>query len=72
MKRIFLTVLDAGGCGSLPDAAAYGDEGANTLGHVIAAEHPNLPNLAAMGLGHIASTGYPMDPDAVCAYGKCL
>ena len=71
MKRIFLTVLDAVGCGSLPDAAAYGDEGANTLGHVIAAEHPSLPNLAAMGLGHIGSTGYPADPQAVCAYGKC-
>jgi len=72
MKRVFLTVLDAVGCGELPDAAAYGDAGANTLGHVIAAEHPALPNMAAMGLGHIASTGYPADPDAVCAYGKSL
>ena len=71
MKRVFLTVLDAVGCGALPDAAAYGDEGSNTLGHVIAAEHPRLPNLASMGLGHIASTGYPRDPDAVGAYGKC-
>ena len=71
MKRIFLTVLDAVGCGSLPDAAAYGDDGANTLGHVISRAHPQLPNLAALGLGHIESTGYPADPSAVCAYGKC-
>lgn len=71
MKRVFLTVLDAVGCGELPDAAAYNDEGANTLGHVIANAHPALPNLAAMGLGHIAATGYPKDEHAVCAFGKC-
>ena len=72
MKRVFITVLDAVGCGELPDAADYGDVGANTLGHVIAAEHPSLPNMAAMGLGHIASTGYPKDEQAVGAFGKCL
>lgn len=72
MKRVFLTVLDAVGCGSLPDSAAYGDDGANTLGHVIAACHPSLPNMAAMGLGHIASTGYEKDENAVCAFGRCM
>ncbi|MBK5928244.1 phosphopentomutase [Rhodobaculum claviforme] len=33
----FLIVLDSVGCGGAPDAAAFGDEGANTLGHVAAA-----------------------------------
>lgn len=71
MKRVFLTVLDAVGCGELPDAAKYDDVGANTLGHVIAQAHPKLPSLAAMGLGQIASTGYPKDECAVGAFGKC-
>ena len=51
MSRVFLTVLDAVGAGEAPDAAEYGDAGANTLGHVIEACHPDLPNMAAMGLG---------------------
>ncbi len=71
MKRVFLTVLDAVGCGELPDAEKYDDVGANTLGHVIALAHPALPNLAAMGLGQIEATGYPRDEQAVGAFGKC-
>lgn len=72
MKRVFLTVLDAVGCGALPDAAQYDDVGANTLGHVIALATPHLPHMAAMGLGHISATGYPKDEQAIGAYGKCL
>ncbi len=34
MSRIILCVLDSAGCGGAPDAAAFGDAGANTLGHV--------------------------------------
>ncbi|MDD7969744.1 phosphopentomutase [Roseinatronobacter alkalisoli] len=37
MARAFLVVLDSVGCGGAPDAAEFGDDGANTLGHVIAA-----------------------------------
>mgnify|MGYP001045219315 CR=1 FL=1 len=33
-RRAFVIVLDACGAGELPDSAAYGDAGANTLGHV--------------------------------------
>lgn len=62
MARAFLIVLDSVGCGGAPDAAAFGDEGANTLGHIIAAcaagrvedrrEGPiRLPNLDGLGLG---------------------
>ena len=62
MKRVFLTVLDAVGCGELPDAALYGDVGANTFGHVVDTVHPELPNLARMGLGQVEGTHYPPDP----------
>jgi phosphopentomutase len=34
MSRVFLVVMDSVGCGGAPDAAAFGDEGANTLGHI--------------------------------------
>ena len=72
MSRVFLTVLDACGCGYLPDAADYGDVGANTLGHVVEKCRPKLPNLAKLGFGHIEGTNYPADPTAVCAYGRSL
>ena len=34
MKRVIWIVLDSVGAGYLPDAADFGDEGANTLGHI--------------------------------------
>ncbi len=34
MARAFLVVMDSVGCGGAPDAAAFGDAGANTLGHI--------------------------------------
>src|ERR1700757_3534126 len=34
MRRATVIVMDACGVGALPDAAAYGDEGTNTLGHL--------------------------------------
>ncbi|MEM8956922.1 MAG: phosphopentomutase [Pseudomonadota bacterium] len=62
MARAFLVVLDSVGCGGAPDAAAFGDAGANTLGHIAAACAAGeanegrsgplaLPNLARLGLG---------------------
>ncbi|NNE70315.1 MAG: phosphopentomutase, partial [Rhodothermales bacterium] len=51
---LFVTiVLDGVGAGWQPDAGDYGDEGANTLGHVCARERPRLPNLEKAGLGRI-------------------
>src|SRR5215217_7130727 len=72
MPRALLIVLDSVGIGGAEDAGAYGDEGADTLGHIAAAcaegggdraglrQGPlRLPNLAALGLGLAcqASTG---------------
>jgi phosphopentomutase len=48
--RALLIVLDSVGCGGAKDAAAYGDEGADTLGHLFARERLELPNLARLGL----------------------
>ena len=36
MTRAFILVLDSLGIGGAPDAAAHGDEGADTLGHIAA------------------------------------
>ena len=53
---IFVTIiLDGVGIGEQPDAAAYGDEGSDTLGHVLGQQKPSLPNLQRMGLGNIRS-----------------
>jgi phosphopentomutase len=51
--RVILMVLDSVGIGEMPDAAAYGDEGSDTLGNILASRPVTLPNLAALGLGNI-------------------
>jgi phosphopentomutase len=54
--RALLIVLDSVGCGHAPDAAAYGDEGADTLGHILAAQpHLELPALWSLGLWKIVT-----------------
>lgn len=75
MARAILIVLDSVGCGGAEDAATYGDEGSDTLGHIAQAcaqgrgdreglrEGPlHIPNLARLGLSHAceASTGKPL------------
>ena len=72
MGRGLIVVLDSVGCGGAEDAGAYGDEGADTLGHIaercalgqgdlagLRAGPLKLPNLDALGLGLAmhASTG---------------
>ncbi|MEA3506440.1 MAG: phosphopentomutase, partial [Elusimicrobiota bacterium] len=69
-KRVILIVLDSVGVGELPDAASYGDEGANTLLHISrGVENFKLPNLCSMGLGKISDIGCNLGP-AEGAYGK--
>ncbi|MDO8882054.1 MAG: phosphopentomutase [Pseudotabrizicola sp.] len=73
MARAFLVVLDSVGCGGAPDAAEFGDDGANTLAHIAqacAAGHADkgrsgllqMPNLDALGLG--AAIGLASGADA--------
>ena len=53
MKRVFLIVLDSFGIGALPDAAAFGDTGANTLASCAATGKLHISNMIAAGLGNI-------------------
>ncbi len=53
--RVILLVLDGCGIGALPDAAAYGDAGSNTLVHTAqVAGGLHLPVLERLGLGILA------------------
>ena len=53
-RRAFVVVLDACGAGALPDAAAYGDAGSDTLGHLAAAVGGlEVPHMGSLGLGSI-------------------
>ena len=50
-KRVFTIVIDSMGIGNGKDAAAFGDEGADTFGHIEEAAGPlNIPNLEKLGL----------------------
>ena len=53
-KRAILVVLDSAGIGSLPDAADFGDAGANTICNICRERgHLDVPNMYAMGLSQI-------------------
>ena len=52
--RVFLTVLDSVGVGELPDAAAYGDTGSDTLGNLSRVVPLRLPALRSLGLPRVA------------------
>jgi len=54
-------VLDSVGCGELPDAAAYGDQGSNTLGNIAKQVQLRIPNLRSLGLDRVVD----LDPVAV-------
>jgi phosphopentomutase len=51
--RIILIVLDSAGIGEMPDAADYGDAGADTLGHTLGSRTVHIPNLRQLGLANI-------------------
>jgi len=84
MGRGLIIVLDSVGCGGAADAADYGDEGADTLGHIaercargegdrtgLRGGPLRLPNLDALGLGLAmhASTGR-RPPGFACAHPR--
>ena len=66
-KRVFLLVLDSLGIGAAPDAAQFGDEGANTLKRISASKNFNIPNLIAMGLGNVDGVDYLEKTDSPTA-----
>ena len=63
-KKAIVIVLDSVGIGELPDAANYGDRGADTLGHIINTCHPKLPHLMELGLANIDGASFPGRVDA--------
>src|ERR1035437_7870783 len=55
VNRIVLIVLDSVGIGNAPDAAAYGDEGSNTLGHIAKnVKQFSIPSLIQLGIANIS------------------
>jgi phosphopentomutase len=78
MKRAILIILDSVGIGAAPDAADYGDAGANTLVHTAEAVGGlRLNCLQKMGLGNIPALitpglfikGVPPAGNPIASYG---
>lgn len=69
MKRAIIIVLDSLGVGELPDAAAYGDEGSNTLGNIAKAMKDEswfkLNHLKSLGMGLMDGVDYMEKPEKV-------
>ena len=72
MKRVAVIVLDGTGAGWQHDAAEYGDEGANTLKHVLEQAHPDLPNLTDLGLMKIVGMQPEDADDPIGCYGTMI
>ncbi len=69
--RAIVIVLDSAGVGELPDAAAYGDEGSNTLGNIARRVPLQIPTLRSLGLGGVVDLPGGFDePHPAGAYGK--
>lgn len=67
-KRIIVIVTDSVGAGDAPDAAKFGDKGADTYGHIDANVPLNVPNLRRLGLGQVAHI-HPEETKVVGSYG---
>ena len=62
MQRALVIILDSVGCGAAPDAAKYGDEGADTVGHILQkVPSLNIPTLRRLGWGQILGEGTQSD-----------
>ncbi|MBK7698250.1 MAG: phosphopentomutase [Saprospiraceae bacterium] len=73
-NRVILIVLDSVGIGYLPDAHLYGDEGSNTLGHIVE-KYPalHIPNMISLGLGNIDLNNLlPKVQNPLASYGKAM
>lgn len=64
MARAIILMMDSFGIGGAPDGAKYGNDGADTLGHIAAAgKGLNIPNLHALGLSEAAKGASGKYPD---------
>lgn len=71
-KRIIWIVLDSVGIGELPDAADFGDTGADTLAHTWDKNNGlNIPNMIKLGLGNInKNNNITIYDNPIGCYGK--
>ncbi|MEJ7605373.1 MAG: hypothetical protein WKF37_03705 [Bryobacteraceae bacterium] len=71
-SRVVWIVLDSVGIGEMPDAAAYGDAGSDTLGNIARRRLLQLPNLTSLGLVNIKALAR-LQPEAnpQAAHGRC-
>jgi len=69
-RRVIIIVLDGAGCGELPDAASYGDEGSDTLGHVDRRVPLRVPNLRSLGLSRLLGSGVGAREPVAGAWGR--
>jgi phosphopentomutase len=67
--RVIVLVLDSVGIGALPDAAVYGDQGSDTLGHIAAEVPLRVPALRSLGLSQLVPLGGASTP-ASGAFGR--
>jgi phosphopentomutase len=69
--RAVVIVLDSVGIGELPDAAAYGDQGSNTVGNVHKRVPLKVPTLRTLGLDRLVRIdGDQMAAQPVGAFGR--
>jgi phosphopentomutase len=70
-RRAVVVVLDGVGAGEAPDAADFGDEGANTLVNTARAVGGlDVPNLRALGLGNVVEIeGVPAEASPRASHG---
>ena len=57
-KRVFWIVLDSAGIGGAPDAADFGDAGADTFGSCYKSGGMHVPVMEKLGLKNIAGTSF--------------
>ncbi|MBL8239247.1 MAG: phosphopentomutase [Bryobacterales bacterium] len=71
-QRVIWIVLDSVGIGEMPDAAAYGDEGSDTLGNIARQRPLRLPHFSKLGLANVKPlAGLPPEASPLGAFGKC-
>ena len=70
-QRVYLIVLDSFGIGHAPDAADFGDEGANTLYTITHSKEYDTPNMRKLGLSCIDGVDYLEKSDNIVgSYGR--
>jgi len=70
--RVIWIVLDSVGVGEMPDAAAYGDAGTDTIGNIARRRGLKVPNLCRLGLGNLKPIPeLPKAEHPEGAFGRC-